>query len=300
MKSINIRKILAAVDFSQDSLNALQMAVSLAVQHDAVLHLLHVVDHDYDLKKADGGEPLHFTDKAKQLGELSKKIIDEYGVRCYYVQEYGCITHALLKTALNLNADLMIMGKNGASGSADQYAGSHACQVTGKSSIPVIVVPGKTVKYKFERILFPVRPLLSVPDKYELIRKHLLTHKPAVTLLNLRDPAHEKELHIIHQLTGLLKERLVSDGIPFTLEYYFKDSHFADQVIAMCDRQNQPYDLAVITSGVSAAGREDNLGFYARHILHQSTIPLLMLRSDNALPGADETLQQLETSAAGG
>lgn len=295
MKKIDIRKILVPVDFSSNSLNALQTAAAIAKRHDAALHLLYVDDYDYDLLEGDKNlKPPKLHEYMKILTGLNKSIINQDEIRCSYSAESGSVTHCILKTAIDMSIDLIIMGKNGSNGPSKEYAGSHACQVTEKSRIPVIIVPEGVTKYSFENILFPVRPLLSVPEKYDAIRPFLLKSKPSITILNLRNPEYVNELHIIHRLSHIMKLRLENDNIPYEMTYYFKDIHFAEKIISMIAVNEKAFDLLVITAEFNRQNRDFQLGYYSQKIIHQASIPVLIIRPEDAKLDKDLLLAKLE------
>lgn len=295
MKKINIRKLLVPIDFSSNSMNALQIAAAIAKRHEASIHLLYVDDYDYDLFTTDRNlRPPRLPEYMKMLTTLSKTIINQDEVKCSYSAETGSVTHCILKTAIDLSIDLIVIGKNGTNGQSAEFAGSHTCQIVEKSRLPVIVVPEGVTKYSFENILFPVRPLLSVPDKYDAIRSLILKSKPAITILNLRNPDYLNELHIIHRLSQIMKLRLERDNVSYEMVYYFKDSRFAEKIISMVSESKKQFDLVVITSEFEKQHRDFHIAYYNQKIIQQAVIPVLVIHPENAKMDKDEILAKLE------
>lgn len=295
MKKINIRKLLVPVDFSSNSMNALQTAAAIAKRHHSRIHLLYVDDCDYDLFQTDNNlKPAKLPAYMKMLTQLTKSVINGDDVKCSYSTETGSVTHCILKTATNLSIDLIIMGKNGSNGHSLEYAGSHTCQVAEKSRIPVMIVPEGVTKYSFENILFPVRPLLSVTEKYDAIRLFILKSNPSITLLNLRNPDYVNELHIIHRLSLLMKAKLEKDKVPFVLDYYFRDNHFAEHIHSVVTKSEKAFDLLVITTEVDKFNKDFHISYYAQKIIHQCIVPVLLLHPEEAKLDKDEILIRLE------
>lgn len=298
MKKLNIKKILVPVDFSNSSMNALQTAVSIAKRHEAMIHLLYVDDSDYDLFKGDHNlKPPKLTQYIKILSQLAKSVINNDNLNCSYASEIGSVTHCILKGSLEIASDLIIMGKNGTNGSSDEYAGTHACQVSEKSRIPVIIVPGSFSKRTIKNILFPVRPVFSVIEKYESIRPFILKTNPSITLLNLRNPEYQNELDIIHRLSLVMKTELEKDKVPLTMTYYFKDNQFAEHVLSVIADTENNYDLAVISTEQDKSNKDFHLGNYAQKIIHKSTIPLLIIHPEQAKLDKDKLLIKLDKRA---
>ncbi|HVZ26262.1 MAG TPA: universal stress protein [Sediminibacterium sp.] len=294
MKRMQIRKILVPIDFSQCSIRALHLAADIARQHQAELHLLYIDDCDYTLYTDDETlRPPRNPEYMKTLVNLAKMTINSLEVQCSYSAETTAVSYGILKTARNRYADLIVMGKNGNNGPSGNYAGTHALQVAEKSRIPVLLVPEQAVKNGFHQILFPARPLLSVPEKYDAVRQLLLKQRPAITLFLLRNPAYENELHIIHRLSLMLKEKLETDGMPYRLEHYFRDPHFADAVLDEMSDPEKNYDLAIITAETDRLNREFHLGAYAQTIIHRCAIPILLLRPEKARLDKQEILERL-------
>ncbi len=295
MKTINIKKIVVPVDFSTTSINAIHIAAAIAARHEAEIHLFYADDCDYTLFADDENlKPQSETEYKKSLAKLAKNVTTANGIQCSYSSETGAITYTILKKAKELSADLIVMGKNGNNGSSTEYAGTYAIQIAEKSRIPVIIVPVSATKYSFENILFPVRPLLSVPDKYEAIRPFILKSHPSISLINLRNPDYENELHIIHKLSLLMKEKLEKDNIKYSISHYFKNAKFAEHVLELIDKAEEKFDLAVITAEIDKSNKDFHIGYYVRKIIHQSPIPVLVLRPGSAKLNKDEVLIKLE------
>ncbi len=299
MKIIHIRKILVPVDFSNNCMNALQTAVAIAKRHQAIVHLLYVNDYDYDLFQNDANiiAP-RLKDYLKTLAQLAKTVIVNDGVKCTYATEHGGVTHNILKTSINLNIDLIVMGKNGTNGLSKTYAGTHAIQIAEKSRVPVIIIPENVTKHNFENILFPIRPLLSMTDKYDSLRPFILKSKPSITLLNLRNPNYENELHIIHRLSLLMKMKLESDDVPYDLQYYFENNDFAEHVIKVIEESEKKFDLTIVTAEISKSNKDFHISYYTQKIIHHATIPVLIIRPENAKLDKEEVLEKLEKHAA--
>lgn len=294
MKALQIRKILVPIDFTHSSINALELAAVIAHRHQAEIHLLYVDDCDFNLFKDDPNLiPPRITDYMKMLAKLAKTVINSHDIACSYSSETGSVTYSILKTARDRYVDLIVMGKNGTNGPSEIYAGTHTCQIAEKSRIALIIVPENTTKYSFENILFPVRPLLSVPAKYDAIRHFILKSNPVITILNLRNPDYENELHIIHRLSLIMQEKLEKDGIRFHMEHYFKDDCFAEHVLSKIEKAEKRFDLAVITAESDKSNKDFHLGFYAQKMIHECSIPTLILRPESAKQDKDHILQKL-------
>ncbi|MEO8171523.1 MAG: universal stress protein [Sediminibacterium sp.] len=293
MKKVKFKHILVPVDFGTSSLNALQAAVAMAKLDNATLHLLHVTDTDYDLYRSDHSveKPL-LPESIGQLMDLAKSIVETNEISCNHSSLCGNVTYTIIKTAIELEADLVVMGKNGTADILDDYAGTHTCQVVKKSRIPVLVVPGNTTQYHFCRILFPLRPLISVPFKYDAIRPIVLKNAPEITLLGLRNPDCETELHIISRLSTMMRLKLRDDGLVFKEQYYFRDNRFAEHIISLTNKNS--FDLVVVTSEVTPEEKYFHLSYFIRKMIHECSIPVLIIYPPFPKISKEELLGRIE------
>ena len=145
-------------------------------------------------------------------------------------------------------------------------------------------------------ILFPARPAISVFEKYELIRPIVMKNKATLHLLGLRNPNYIEELHIISRLTDILKQQSAEDHFNTTVSYYFKDNNFAAHLLNTIQKSEYPYDLLVISAELDNNIKDYYLGDYAQQIIHQSHIPVLIIRASKTISSKAEVLKLLENS----
>lgn len=143
---MQIKTILFPTDFSQGARAAMDHAVSLAKTYEAKLVLLYVIQ---DISIAEWYIPstLSVTDlvddmqksaeqeMAKWLAEISAKTgsVEKLIVR-------GVPFVEIIKTAKDLNADLIVIGTHGRTGIDHMLFGSTAEKVVRKASCPVLTV----------------------------------------------------------------------------------------------------------------------------------------------------------------
>jgi nucleotide-binding universal stress UspA family protein len=297
MKNFEIKRILVPIDFSNNSMNALQTAVSMAQRHGADLKLLHVFDIDNNLYPEDNMGSNSNPDIAiKSLSRLAASVKNGDGVNCGIAYISGYIPNAILQTAKADNSDIIVMGKNGNSGHREMYAGTNSYYVIKKSHCPVLLIPSGKMYESFTDVLFPARPVISVFEKYDLIRPIIRKNKATLHFLGLRNPNYIEELHIISKLTDILKHQSAADHFNTTFSYYFKDNKFAAHLVDVIQKKEYPYDLVVISAELDNNIKDYYLGDYAQQIIHQCQIPVLIIRATATISSKAEVLKMLESS----
>ncbi len=138
-----IRRILAPVDFSDCSLEALEHAVLAAKQFDAALTILHVVEPvayglDFTLGGATEGQALRLRWEAK-LTELAA-VVEAQGLPTDWALAGGGSAETILARARALACDLIVMGTHGRRGLRYLVTGSVAEAVLRGAACPVMTV----------------------------------------------------------------------------------------------------------------------------------------------------------------
>ena len=142
---MKIKTILVPVDFSSHSEKAMETAVEFAKAFGAEVHLLHA----YSLPVGVVG-PYDYQIPANILTDMresAKKRVDEEvskladsGVPASGVITEGLPTQAILDTAEQLGADLIVMGTRGLTGLKHVVLGSVAERTIRQATCPVLTV----------------------------------------------------------------------------------------------------------------------------------------------------------------
>jgi nucleotide-binding universal stress UspA family protein len=137
------RKILIAIDDSEQCQAALQTAAQLAMELGASLTLVHVLDLQHALVP----EVAVFDDRlAAELRDRGNALLagaeaslpDELDVARQMPQ--GMPADAIVQTARDINADLIVMGTHARGRLATLVLGSTAAEVLRRAPCPVVVV----------------------------------------------------------------------------------------------------------------------------------------------------------------
>lgn len=138
--------ILVAVDFSDSSVNAFQMALSMARKFEAKLVLLHVINEPVDLR---GFYVPHisFEKLEEEIEEGAKKMMESFcRQNIVDFDNYeslivpGLPYEQIIEHAGEKGADLIVLGTHGRTGLDHVLFGSTAEKVVRKSPYPVLTV----------------------------------------------------------------------------------------------------------------------------------------------------------------
>jgi len=138
--------ILAAIDFSDSSDNAFQMALSMAKSFSARLLVLHVINEPVDLR---GFYVPHisFEKLEEEIEEGAQKMMESFcRQNIHDFKDFECLIIAglpyeqIIAQAEEKSADLIVIGTHGRAGLDHVLFGSTAEKVVRKSKVPVLTV----------------------------------------------------------------------------------------------------------------------------------------------------------------
>lgn len=262
---MSIKKILVPIDFSKCSINALKLAVEIALKQRAsieVVHAYHVPAYaPMDVMAVDLiNQPLlkeqeetvkeQFTDLPNQVAGL-KNI--EYTTRIYTAP----VPEAIYLCTEQGGIDLIVMGTNGTHDVLEKLIGSVSAQVIKSAHVPVIVVPENVDTFEIKTIGFAA-------DLHEIDNMNRLS------ILSLLAKMYDAEIHIFHiseendeeSLSEAARERMFLEGSlsgvkhTFTTIYHevaidgimeFADTKNID-LLAMFPRQRSFWDKLIHSS----------------------------------------------------
>jgi nucleotide-binding universal stress UspA family protein len=147
--AMNIKTILHPTDFSAASRYALELAMSLARDHDSRVVMLHVLEPRFY-----GDEPVLLTRTLEDLRAEAEYGLDTLpkpprGIETEHVTAEGDAVAEILRVAAEEQADLIVLGTHGRTGLRRLLMGSVAENVIRRATCPVLAVK------------MPVRPPVS-------------------------------------------------------------------------------------------------------------------------------------------
>ncbi len=160
-----MKKILVPTDFSSCAANALNYAVQTAKLLNMEINLLHVVDvTDRLFSEDEEVVPEKYSalliEAQKKLDQTKASIAETESLEIRTFLREGEVDEHILSLSEEKNFDLIVMGTFGINGLKDRIWGSKTAGLTGKTRIPVMVVP-------YEYDWNPPRKALLATNQFE-------------------------------------------------------------------------------------------------------------------------------------
>ena len=154
----NEKKILVPTDFTKVSDTALEHALLVAKTIKASIHMLHVVDS----KK-------HIAEARLKLDALKERVKREEKIDIGVIARIGSVFEDIDKVAVEIEANLIIMGTHGMRG-MQFLTGSRALKIVTESSVPFIVVQERDIREQgYHKLVVPLDLHKETKQKLSLV-----------------------------------------------------------------------------------------------------------------------------------
>lgn len=275
--------IIAAIDFSDCSINALEHAVSIASKGILDVHMVWVNNPSVT-------KTTIYSDKSSDLIEDVKKqfvqLIDKYKARLPesqidYVIREGKVYREILDEAREMESLCIVMGTHGSSGFEQFWIGSNANRLISVAHCPVISLrAGISVKHQLERIVLPVDSTVNTRQKVPFTAYLAQLFDAEIYVLSVYASKYKAIQARVDEYTDQVVQYLEEEGIPYhrdslvvdnlttsTIEYAKKIR--ANLIAVMTEQETSPFNLLV--------------GPYAQQMVNNSPIPVLSVKPKETL-----------------
>lgn len=284
--SYTIKKILAAVDFSEPSLNALDTAVFLAERYKSSLYIIHVHDTVFEFIGSDVFANNRITNHSTNiLSALAIDIERKTRTRPHIIEAEGYAVEVILRNAVKHECDLVVVGTYGASGYRDGFVGTNTYNIIKNAPCPVLSIPPGKKWTSFKRPLFPIRPVISALRQYDVLRNFLFPDSNLDVLgLSSGLPGARKDLD---KLVADIWHKLTADNITARTEWDEGPS-ISENILRHAEKNNT--DLIVITPAIDVSAKQFFIGPNAHKIIHAAKVPVLNINKVNVYSPANPGL----------
>jgi nucleotide-binding universal stress UspA family protein len=266
-----MKKIIVPLDFSDESLTGLNMALMLADKASANIQMVHVIGKITDTADNEMPEMEYKNVKMKFEGILQKYKMKSNSALSYTITE-GKIFKEITGLAEKSEDSMIVLSTHGASGFEELFIGGNAYKITSHSKNPVITVRRGKIPTNIEKIVLPLdftfQTREKVPYTVELAKMfgseiHLLT----ISLSKIKSTG-KKLLQYTQQVASYLE----THKIPYTVEY-LHGSNLTDLTLDYA--RSIDADLISIMTEQEKSISNLLLGNFAHQFINKAFIPVL-------------------------
>lgn len=273
-----MRAIVVGIDFLNESLAALKLAVIIAVKAKAKIVLVFV-------NKPDKSKPIFRTLNGKLQEEVEtrfKDIVQKYSDRVpeemftYHFKEGRKVCTVINKVAIDYNSDLIVLGTQGKIG-LKLFSSSLAFQIIEKSAIPVITVrDGARIAKEIKTILIPIDDTLETRQKIPFSVRLAKMCGAEVHMLAIYHSSVQAVKENVERYTRQSAEYLEGNNMNFVVKS-LETNDVVNETIKYANEINADI-ISIMTTQISATSNIWK-GTFAEQLIDQSPIPVITVPS---------------------
>lgn len=283
-------KILVPIDFSEQSLIALEQSFNIAREYHAEITLLHVIEEMGVISKFFSKEQNEDIKKnvQKELDKLAASVEKKAKVTVNTLVGKGSIYEKIAEVAELINATMIVMGTNGDDGKRKLFIGSNALRVVRESAVPVITIKGKHHRKGCKNIVLPLDLSKETREKVtKAIELSKLFGGATIRVVSVLFTTDEFVVNRLTRQLGQVKTFLEKEGIECTAEIIKGikgEETLAENILEYATKVEG--DLIMIMTQQEVDFTKYFIGSSAQEIINHSKIPVLSIRP---LPKKDTT-----------
>ncbi len=263
-----MNKIVVPVDFSEDSLNALDCAVSIANKAEMGVALINVIKSGrFDFFKG--------VESVGTKGDF-EEILMRYEGKVQHGLEYtikkGKVFREIVDYANELNAHMIVMGSHGLSGFEEIWVGSNSFRVVSEAKCSVVTIRKSFTKRSFDKIVLPIDTTWESRHKVPMTLEIAKLFSSEVHVLGTALSDDEGEMiklnNYVSQTCDFFAENSIqheskvikgSNSTEMSIQY---GKEVGADLISIMTEQDDPFSSIL-------------LGSYAQQMVHHSPIPVM-------------------------
>jgi nucleotide-binding universal stress UspA family protein len=269
-----MKHIVVPIDFSDESMNGLRLAILFANKFKSKVQLVYVQNISSEMGR------VSIEDERKKVNQAFKKIIDEYSSKLHdsaalsYIVKKGKVYREVVNQAQAYENSMIICSTHGASGFEEFFIGSNAFKIISASEFPVITIRHGSVVREINTIVMPIDTSndtrQKVPYTAEVAKAFgAEVHVLGVTSSNVEEVESKvaayckqacdflKEQGVTHRLESKVGSNVTVSTIEYALDVK------ADLISIMTEQNDSLADFV--------------LGSFAQQMLNKSPIPVLSI-----------------------
>jgi nucleotide-binding universal stress UspA family protein len=269
-----MKHIVVPIDFSEESLNGLELAIVLSGKTRASVQMVYVQKKSSDYFPGSHEEESRWAKKKFEeiVGKYEHKLASP--AKLSYIIKQGKIFLEVVNQASAFEESVIVASTHGGSGFEEFFIGSNAFKIVTASNNPVITIRHGVDPKPFRKILLPIDVNIDTRQKVPFsaeLAKYFDAELHIVTLSSLKGEDIKKKLLLYaQQVQDFLNDKKLKSEI-----VHLVGDDLAGMVMDYARKKQ--IDLISITTEQGKGMKGFMLGTYAQQILNTADIPVLCI-----------------------
>jgi nucleotide-binding universal stress UspA family protein len=266
-----MKTIIVPLDFSNESLNGLKLALMLAKKSRADVQMIHIIGNDIDdaeLLKEENWLA------EKKFKDILQKCKDDGNIECalnYTIKE-GNIFKEITKLTDRFEDSMIVLSTHGESGFEELFIGGNAYKIVSHSKTPVITVRKSKISAGIDKIVLPLDITLQTREKVPYTVNLAKMFNSEIHLITVKS-SHLKSIEKkLYKYTEQVCSYFWDHDIKYKVEH-LHGSNLTDLILDYSTSVNA--DLISIMTEQEGSVSNLLLGTYAHQMINKALIPVL-------------------------
>lgn len=274
-----MKSIVVPIDFSDDSLNALEHAILIANKFNANIIIIHVKRKKEFYTNKLGIKSIHSADDSQvkaYFDKIHEKIKDQLENHVEYKLLKGKIFQEIIFQAKKSDAFMIIMGTHGVSGFEERWIGSNAYRVVSNAPCPVITIRMDYMLKSYKKIVIPIDTTDETRQKVPFLAKFAYLFDSEICIVSLKDNNSKETNDKLNKYTEQAEEFLENADVKYQTER-MEGRNLAELVIEHALATGA--HLIGTMSEITERSRNIFLGPTVQQLVNHSPIPIICFQS---------------------
>jgi len=265
-------RIIVPIDFSQESLLGLDLAILFANKTTCKIEMVYVQRKNLDYNGSKEGE-LKNAEKEfiKIQDKYKQKILNQSELK--YIIKSGKIYREIVNQANSFKDSFIVASTHGASGFEKFFIGSNAFKIISATSKPVITIRGNSLPNNINKIILPLDISADTRQKVPFTADLAKLFNAEVHVITITSLQTDDISNKLAAYSKQVCEYLESQGIKFKSEALV-GSKLTDIILDYSDKVKADL-ISIMTEQVSDSNFI--LGTAAQEMLNKSSIPIVSI-----------------------
>lgn len=211
-----IHNILVPVDFTEYSLNSIEIAAQIAQQNNGLITLLHIIDlgvSKYVGIDVDGGLTLDSVIERylNLLNRIKSDISNRYRIDVHILLEKGSVVSYILAKTREMNSDLIVIGTHGTE-PRNFFLGENAFHIIKQSYCSVITIPKERINGAVSKIIFPGKTIHDMDEKCAFLESVVHEQDLAIEISGLNNGAGFN-ISVLNETIEFLEKKFIQENV---------------------------------------------------------------------------------------
>lgn len=269
-----MKNIIVPIDFSEDSLDGLRMAILLANKFESRVQMVYVQKSSSDLDR------VGFAEEKRTAVQSFENLKKEFGSMLHdadkldYIVKKGKVYQEVVNQAQAFTDSIIVSSTHGASGFEEFFIGSNAFKIISAADIPVITVRHGATPREIKNIVLPIDSSTETRQKLPATAQIASAFGAEVHVLGVTSTTSQDIENKIMAYSRQVCEYLADQNIKHTSKF-IPDANTVDSTISYA--MGVGADLISIMTEQNDSLVDYVLGTSAQNMLNKSPIPVMSI-----------------------